>query len=311
MSNGSSHEILGRVDVLVVGGGPAGIGAALGSARLGAKTLLIEHHGFFGGTAAWALGMGMNQMRLQGLPRSSIHEQLIRCVAAYGDQACRIGTHQVHCNVEYLKLAVMDALDEVCPGHAIDVEDIRPGLRNGFPWHNWEKPHLELNSPELWWEPIEALIARVYQGVGIKADLSRRIAKVAHRIFIDPKTHGVFEDVIPVLGGLRERGWHHLILSNHVPELENIVKGLSIRNLFESVITSAKIGYEKPHPEAYRIALSKAGNPEVVWMIGDNPNADVKGAEKAGVPAILVRRTDESAHRQANDLFGVLPYLVG
>jgi succinate dehydrogenase/fumarate reductase flavoprotein subunit len=38
-----------RVDVLVVGGGPAGIGAALGAARKGAKTLLIENHSFFGG----------------------------------------------------------------------------------------------------------------------------------------------------------------------------------------------------------------------------------------------------------------------
>ena len=37
------------VDVLVVGGGPAGIGAALGAAKLGAKTLLIENHAFFGG----------------------------------------------------------------------------------------------------------------------------------------------------------------------------------------------------------------------------------------------------------------------
>ncbi|MHC4541658.1 MAG: FAD-dependent oxidoreductase, partial [Planctomycetota bacterium] len=38
-------------DVLVVGGGPAGIGAALGAAWHGAKTLLIEHHAFFGGVA--------------------------------------------------------------------------------------------------------------------------------------------------------------------------------------------------------------------------------------------------------------------
>jgi flavin-dependent dehydrogenase len=48
--------MLAEVDVLVVGGGPAGIGAALGAARKGAKTLLIENHSFFGGVAPgpWA-----------------------------------------------------------------------------------------------------------------------------------------------------------------------------------------------------------------------------------------------------------------
>ena len=55
MAPSSRHPLLDSVDVLVVGGGPAGIGAALGAARAGANTLLIENHAFFGGTAAWAL----------------------------------------------------------------------------------------------------------------------------------------------------------------------------------------------------------------------------------------------------------------
>jgi len=41
-----------RVQVLVVGGGPAGIGAALAAARASAQTLLVENYGFFGGVAA-------------------------------------------------------------------------------------------------------------------------------------------------------------------------------------------------------------------------------------------------------------------
>jgi flavin-dependent dehydrogenase len=70
--------VLDTVDVLVVGGGPAGIGAALGAARKGAKTLLIENHAFFGGVAAWCLGMHMNQVRPGGRPRSVVHELLIQ-----------------------------------------------------------------------------------------------------------------------------------------------------------------------------------------------------------------------------------------
>ena len=38
-----------KVDVVVVGGGPAGFGAAVAAARNGAETLLIERYGFLGG----------------------------------------------------------------------------------------------------------------------------------------------------------------------------------------------------------------------------------------------------------------------
>ncbi len=38
-----------EVDVLVVGGGTAGVTAAIAAARLGVKTLVIERHGFLGG----------------------------------------------------------------------------------------------------------------------------------------------------------------------------------------------------------------------------------------------------------------------
>ena len=43
--------ILGQVDVVVVGGGPAGVGAAISAARLGAKTLIVEQFNCLGGVA--------------------------------------------------------------------------------------------------------------------------------------------------------------------------------------------------------------------------------------------------------------------
>ncbi|HEX2967087.1 MAG TPA: FAD-dependent oxidoreductase [Syntrophorhabdaceae bacterium] len=49
--------IAGNVDVLVVGGGPAGIGAAIGAAGCGARTVLVERYGFLGGNATAALVM--------------------------------------------------------------------------------------------------------------------------------------------------------------------------------------------------------------------------------------------------------------
>ena len=43
--------VIASVDVLVIGGGPGGLGAAVMSARNGANTLLVERYGCLGGMA--------------------------------------------------------------------------------------------------------------------------------------------------------------------------------------------------------------------------------------------------------------------
>lgn len=45
------------VDVIVIGGGPAGLAAAIEASRAGAKTVLLERAGSAGGAAMWASGL--------------------------------------------------------------------------------------------------------------------------------------------------------------------------------------------------------------------------------------------------------------
>ena len=47
--------VLTENEVLVVGGGPAGISAALAAAREGVETLLVERYGFLGGNITQAM----------------------------------------------------------------------------------------------------------------------------------------------------------------------------------------------------------------------------------------------------------------
>src|ERR671936_616166 len=44
--------VVARTDVLVVGGGPAGVCAAVAAARLGARVILTERYGHLGGLAS-------------------------------------------------------------------------------------------------------------------------------------------------------------------------------------------------------------------------------------------------------------------
>lgn len=58
--------VAGSYDVIVCGGGPSGIIAAVAAARNGAKTLLIERYGFVGGMATNALVTPISEFRKNG-----------------------------------------------------------------------------------------------------------------------------------------------------------------------------------------------------------------------------------------------------
>ncbi|MBI4528152.1 MAG: FAD-dependent oxidoreductase [Deltaproteobacteria bacterium] len=58
-------QIAAETDVLVVGGGPAGLGAALGAANAGARVVLTERYGFLGGNATAALVMPLMSFHTQ------------------------------------------------------------------------------------------------------------------------------------------------------------------------------------------------------------------------------------------------------
>lgn len=184
------------------------------------------------------------------------------------------------------------------PDTTLSDADFRPYLQEGFPWHRAQEPHPHLASAEQWWAEIEKILARAYQALGIAEAKAQLYASEAHARYLEPTAWQCFADVVPALTTLLAQGWQHAILSNHVPELTQLVEAVGLNPYFAAVFTSAQMGYEKPHPEIFRSALAALGHPTQVWMIGDNYEADVVGAEAVGIPAILVRSTTGS-HKHA------------
>ncbi|HYG42237.1 MAG TPA: FAD-dependent oxidoreductase [Bordetella sp.] len=123
-----------ETDVLVVGGGPAGIGAAMGAARAGADVILVERYGFLGGNATAALVMPLMSFHTQRptfeklgvtnlLPNDHgpghpviagvLKELLERLVRGNGAVAPTLDTgYVVPFDPEIFKLAALEFLDE-------------------------------------------------------------------------------------------------------------------------------------------------------------------------------------------------------
>jgi len=181
------------------------------------------------------------------------------------------------------------------PDMGIVCDDIRPYMSDGgFPWHNPDVEHPGQTADE-WWEALFPMLVRGYRNAGVEEERAFELAGLVRKAYLDPSTWHLFDDTRLALEELSDSGWTHFILSNHVPELPDIVGSLGIANMFAGISTSACSGYEKPNPKAFRLLMDKLPHGSTVWMIGDNFEADVKGAEAVGIPAILVRGRNDDA----------------
>lgn len=106
-------------DVIVAGGGPAGIGAAVAAALCGAKTLLLEKKAFFGGVAAVSGWMPFNRLLRHGKSRGGALEKFVEQVRSLGPDAYRPGKTSwvdgdgLHIHPDYLRIAVFQLLESL------------------------------------------------------------------------------------------------------------------------------------------------------------------------------------------------------
>lgn len=177
----------------------------------------------------------------------------------------------------------------VFPDCGLELAQVRACLDNdGFPWHHPERDYRGLANPEAWWDYVNRLFYTTLDRLGFSQDEADRIVPLVRPQLTDPAYFRLIDQAAEVLRDLQLAGWRHIMLSNNFPELPELCEALGIGQYFDQYIVSAAVGYEKPHPEIFRIAYEQSGRPEICFMVGDNPCADIAGAQGAGIPGILV-----------------------
>jgi putative hydrolase of the HAD superfamily len=159
-------------------------------------------------------------------------------------------------------------------------------------------PHREFFPDGDWWGFLRQKIrACVLELTGDPYTAERTAAAIRNEYLDKTKWH-LFLDSLPAIERAEKAGYTNYILSNHVPELDDIIRSLGLGGRFAAVFNSGRVGYEKPNSGIFRFALEISGvaEPSTAVMIGDGYIPDVVGARSNGMNAILVRGTNPTGY---------------
>jgi HAD superfamily hydrolase (TIGR01549 family) len=180
-------------------------------------------------------------------------------------------------------------------GREVDLEKVHSAYINVESW--WLSVYgNRILSPAETTEAYRDLDAKVFlylfPGEGpAEADSVSRIARSRWPELEKTVPLELYPDTEPTLSWLAGAGFVMALVSNAPPDTVKVVEDLGLRKYIPHIVISGVVGYSKPHPEIFRIALRQAGvEPGQTVHVGDLYESDVVGARNAGVKGILLDR---------------------
>jgi putative hydrolase of the HAD superfamily len=160
-----------------------------------------------------------------------------------------------------------------------------------------------------WWK---RLVARVFEPWGEFVGFNEFFDELFN-YFAQPNAWRLYPETIETLAALKQRGMPLAVISNFDSRLVRILNGLNVGASFAQIFVSSAVGYAKPQPQIFKIALASLGiAPEQALHIGDSEANDLQGAHNAGVRALLIDRdltADTAPQHRVNNLREILDHL--
>lgn len=88
----------------------------------------------------------------------------------------------------------------------------------------------------------------------------------------------------------RTRGYSLALLTNGSRRMQRVkIERFELEPLFDVILVEGELGFGKPDPRIYELALSRLGrSPADAWMVGDNLEWDVAAPQALGIYGIWV-----------------------
>jgi putative hydrolase of the HAD superfamily len=109
--------------------------------------------------------------------------------------------------------------------------------------------------------------------------------EIAHMWEVTYFNRNLRKNADKMLAGLKELGLYVAAVSNtaSVFQVFSSLQEYGVRQYFDDITLSSIVGYRKPHPKIFQIALSQAQlRPEECAFVGDTVSRDVIGPRKVG-----------------------------
>jgi REG-2-like HAD superfamily hydrolase len=175
-------------------------------------------------------------------------------------------------------------------GIEVQIDDLRAALRRAYHHGGWGFTDGFEPTEETSFARTMEIDRSALAELGIEPMPEPFFRRLSELFSLTSNWH-VFPEVPPTLEALEERGLVIGAVSNWVWQLSELMHALNLVRHFDFIVASARVGFEKPHPQIFRRALEEARvEPGEAIHVGDHLDADVQGALGAGISAVLIDR---------------------
>ena len=149
---------------------------------------------------------------------------------------------------------------------------------------DWERVYFSLNHMfnvgGKSWDEVIALVAKEFNAS------DEQISHIKNLVSEIKKTKKINSELLEIIKKLK-KNYKIGLLSNNSVNLNQRIRDNNIAEIFDAVVISGEVGFQKPQPEIFKILSEKLGVELNELIFVDDTKRSLEGAEKIGYFPIL------------------------